>query len=255
MCLILSVYSFRRGTGKSKLIANLAALACSQGLRVGVVDLNFQSPSIHLLFGLPQPNFAHTLNDYVAERCEIEDCCYDITAAVMGPDAPGRLVLIPASDNLATISATLRQGFEMVRLNMAFAAICREQELDFIFLDNPAGLGETSLLAQALSDATLIVLRPDKQDYQGTDLMVGVSRELGVPRILMLVNELPAAFKAEEIKRTVEASFGCPVTAVIPYSDDMMSTPNDVLFVHYYPNHPITHKLQTALQQLISIQI
>ena len=255
MCLILSVYSFRRGTGKSKLIANMAALALARGLRVGVLDLNFQSPSIHLLFGLINVDFPQTLNDYVAERCSISECCYDLTPKMGTMAGDGQLFLVPASDHLAAISATLRDGFEMGLLNAAMRELCKEKKLDLVLLDTPAGLGETSLLALALSDITLITLRPDKQDYQGTDLMVGIARELGVPHIKILVNEAPPAFNADELKQKVENSFHVPVTAVVPYSDDFMSLSSSHLFVHYYPNHAITHSLNQVLDGILSVKL
>jgi MinD-like ATPase involved in chromosome partitioning or flagellar assembly len=43
MTKIVSVHSFRGGTGKSNTTANLAALAAGQGRRVGVVDTDIAS--------------------------------------------------------------------------------------------------------------------------------------------------------------------------------------------------------------------
>jgi len=62
---IISVHSFRGGTGKSNLSANLAALYALAGKRVGVVDTDIQSPGIHILFGLQETATAHALNDYL----------------------------------------------------------------------------------------------------------------------------------------------------------------------------------------------
>ena len=52
MSKIIAVHSYRGGTGKSNTTANLAAIYAQQGLRVGVVDTDIQSPGIHILFGL-----------------------------------------------------------------------------------------------------------------------------------------------------------------------------------------------------------
>ncbi len=49
---IVSIHSFRGGTGKSNTTANLAAQVAMAGKRVGVVDTDIQSPGIHVLFGL-----------------------------------------------------------------------------------------------------------------------------------------------------------------------------------------------------------
>ena len=44
MSKIISVHSFRGGTGKSNTTANLAAVLASQGQRVGVIDTDIQPP-------------------------------------------------------------------------------------------------------------------------------------------------------------------------------------------------------------------
>ncbi|MCB0036300.1 MAG: P-loop NTPase, partial [Anaerolineales bacterium] len=46
MTQIISVHSFRGGTGKSNTTANLAALIMRQGKRVGIIDTDIQSPGI-----------------------------------------------------------------------------------------------------------------------------------------------------------------------------------------------------------------
>lgn len=54
MSKIVSVHSFRGGTGKSNVTANLATLTALEGLRVGIVDTDVQSPGIHVLFGFDE---------------------------------------------------------------------------------------------------------------------------------------------------------------------------------------------------------
>ena len=48
---IVSIHSFRGGTGKSNTTANLASQVALTGKRVGIVDTDIQSPGIHVLFG------------------------------------------------------------------------------------------------------------------------------------------------------------------------------------------------------------
>ncbi|MHA2160599.1 MAG: nucleotide-binding protein, partial [Candidatus Thorarchaeota archaeon] len=44
---IVSIHSFRGGTGKSNIAANLAATAALDGKRVAVMDTDIASPGIH----------------------------------------------------------------------------------------------------------------------------------------------------------------------------------------------------------------
>ena len=62
---IVSIHSFRGGTGKSNTTANLAAQVAIAGKRVGVVDTDIQSPGIHVLFGLDESKMGKTMNDFV----------------------------------------------------------------------------------------------------------------------------------------------------------------------------------------------
>lgn len=49
--MIISIHSFRGGTGKSNTTANVAAVLAGEGRHVAVVDTDVQSPGIHVLFG------------------------------------------------------------------------------------------------------------------------------------------------------------------------------------------------------------
>ena len=62
MSKIISVHSFRGGTGKSNTTANIAALLAMDGARVGVVDTDIASPGIHVLFNLDEADMEQSLS-------------------------------------------------------------------------------------------------------------------------------------------------------------------------------------------------
>jgi len=68
MATIVSIHSFRGGTGKSNMTANLATLLAASGRRVAVIDTDIQSPGIHVLFGLAGDVVAASLNDLRSPR-------------------------------------------------------------------------------------------------------------------------------------------------------------------------------------------
>jgi MinD-like ATPase involved in chromosome partitioning or flagellar assembly len=98
---IVSIHSFRGGTGKSNSTANLAVLMARQGLRVAVIDTDIQSPGIHVLFECEPSDFEHALNDFLWGRCAIEDAAIDVThiaARDVDPEVfAGKLFLVPSS--------------------------------------------------------------------------------------------------------------------------------------------------------------
>ena len=76
MATIVSVDSFRGGTGKSNTTANLATTIALQGKRVGIIDTDIQSPGIHVIFNLDEKKINRSLNDYLWGNCAIADTAY-----------------------------------------------------------------------------------------------------------------------------------------------------------------------------------
>ncbi len=96
----------------------------------------------------------------------------------------------------------------------------------------------------------LVVLRPDRQDYQGTAVTVSVARELDVPGMLLVVNKVPAAFEPEAIRSLVERTYDCRVAAILPHADELMILASEGLFVLRHPDHPVSRELGRLLQDI-----
>ena len=217
MAKIISFHSFRAGTGKSNITANVAAQFALWGNRVGVIDTDVPSPGIHAIFGIEEKNVDKTLNDYLWDRCAIEDTAYDVSAQVGGTGAAaisGQIYLIPASNRTGEITRVLRDGYDVNTLNDGLRTLTAKLDLDYLFIDTHPGLNEETLPSIAISDLLIIVLRPDQQDFQGTAVTVDVARKLNVPLMHLVVNKVPfpnydfveelRRQATEEIRRQVE---------------------------------------------------
>ncbi len=242
MAQIISIHSFRGGTGKSNTTASLAVLLAAKGKRVGVIDTDIQSPGIHILFGLEESQMQYALNDYLWGKCAVEEAVYDVTPVQKSTNR-GKLFLIPSSLKPGEIARILREGYDISQLSDGFLELIESKQLDVLLVDTHPGLNEETLLSIALSDVLVIVLRPDQQDYQGTDVTVTVARRLQVPKMTLIVNKVPSAFDLEEIKVLVERTYACEVTAVLPHADEMMILGGNGIFATHYPDHPITQTL------------
>jgi MinD-like ATPase involved in chromosome partitioning or flagellar assembly len=248
---IISVHSYRGGTGKSNITASLATLLAANGRRVGVVDTDIQSPGIHILFGLDEAQMHHSLNDYLWGNCHIRETSHDVTAR-LGANITGRVFLIPSSMKAGDIARVLREGYDVGVLRDGFQELIEAVKLDVLMIDTHPGLNEETLLSIAISDALAIVLRPDQQDYQGTSVTVEVARKLDVPRLVLIVNKVPAVFDVADVKTRVEQTYHCDVAAVLPHSDEMMTLASAGIFVQRYPDHPITAALKEVVTQLVA---
>jgi len=245
MSRIVSVHSFRGGTGKSNITANIAAVAAMEGKRVGVIDTDILSPGIHVLFGLDESKMVHSLNDYLWGRCTIEETAHDVSSG-LGAQVGGKILLIPSSINPNDIARVLREGYDVGLLNDGLQALIRNLKLDALLIDTHPGLNDETLLSFATSDILVIIMRPDQQDYQGTSVTVEVARKLDVPQMMLVVNKVPSVFDVEEVKTRVEQAYKCQVAAVLPHSEEMMTLASSGIFVLHYPDHPVAESLRQA---------
>ncbi|MCX6045742.1 MAG: MinD/ParA family protein [Chloroflexi bacterium] len=251
MSKIISIHSFRGGTGKSNTTANLAALLAAEGQRVGVIDTDIQSPGIHVLFGLTGASINHSLNDYLWGRCEIGQAAHDVTES-LGAALKGKLYLIPSSIQADEIVNVLREGYDVSMLTNGFRKLIKELNLDILMIDTHPGLNEETLFSLAISHVLLIIMRPDQQDYEGTGVTIEVARSLDVPRLLLMVNKTPAAFPTAEVQARVEQTYGCEVAAVLPHSDEMMTLASNGIFALRFPEHPLTALYKEVALKLIA---
>ena len=247
---IVSVHSYRGGTGKSNTTANLAALLAAEGRRVAVIDTDIQSPGVHILFGLDEKDIRHSLNDYLWGTCRIKDAAYDVTGR-LGHAVNGAVFVIPSSMKAGDIARVLREGYDVSVLRDGFHEAIDALKLDLLIIDTHPGLNEETLLSIAISDTLIIVLRPDQQDYQGTSVTVEVARKLDVPNLLLVVNKVPAVFDAADVRARVQDTYAAPVAAVLPHADEMMALASNGIFVIHYPNHPITAALGHVVKTLV----
>ena len=249
MSKIISIHSFRGGTGKSNTTANLASLLALEGKRVGVVDTDIQSPGIHVIFNLEEDQMGYSLNDYLWGRCNIEQTAHDVSDQ-LGPDAPGKVFLIPASIKTGEIVRILREGYDPGLLNDGFQDLLQKLNLDALLIDTHPGLNEETLLSIAISDDLIFFLRPDRQDFQGTIVTVDVARRLDIQNMVLLVNKVPESYSRDNVRAEVEQTYNCNVAAVIPHSDDLMALASSDIFAVRFPDHEVTQLYRQTLAAL-----
>lgn len=250
MSQIISVHSFRGGTGKSNTTANLAAAYAAEGMRVGVVDTDIQSPGIHIIFGMGERRPSYALNDYLNGDCRIEEAAMDMTPG-LGVDLPGHIFLIPSSTQISQITRFLK-GYDVGVLVDGYEQAIEALRLDVLLIDTHPGLNNETLMSVSVSDALAVILRPDYQDYQGTAVIVDISRRLGVQNMALVVNKIPQNLPLDQLQANLEAQYHCPVGALLPHSDEMMALGSQGVFVLHYPDHPISAAIKRLAQMLLA---
>lgn len=255
MCQVISVHSFRGGTGKSNITSNLATQVARTGKRVGVIDTDIQSPGIHVLFGLNEDNIRYTLNDFLWGRCRLDQVAYDLSPLLQQKQrlfgSKGSIHLIPSSIKTADISRVLREGYDARRLNDGLQDLVKQLKLDYLFIDTHPGINEETLLSLVISDILVLVLRPDSQDYQGTAVEIDVAHKLGVPKTLLVVNKALPALNFADLRQQISNTYKTQVAGILPVCDEMFHLGSSDLFTLRYPNHPWTQELGEVVNQVM----
>jgi MinD-like ATPase involved in chromosome partitioning or flagellar assembly len=254
MSKVVSIHSFRGGTGKSNVTANLATILARAGKRVGIVDTDVQSPGIHVLFGLDEEKITYTLNDYLWGRCPIEKAAYDVTPLLMmkhrRAGIRGSINLVPSSIKTSEISKILRSGYDARLLNDGFCNLSRRLKLDYLLIDTHPGINEETLLSIIISNIVIIILRPDFQDYQGTAVAIDVARKLEAPKMLLVLNKVLPALNFEALGQQVQKAYDTKVASILPVSEEMFDLGSSDIFCLRYPEHPWTQQVN-ALAKLL----
>ncbi|AFZ24154.1 ATPase involved in chromosome partitioning [Cylindrospermum stagnale PCC 7417] len=252
MSKIVSIHSFRGGTGKSNSTANLAAIVARFGYRVGIVDTDIQSPGIHVLFGFDDQKIKYALNDYLWGNCAIEEAAYDVSSILGKIGKPNsRLYLIPSSIKAKDITRVLREGFDFNLLNEGFQELIDALNLDYLFIDTHPGLNEETLLSIAISDILVLILRPDRQDFQGTAVTVEVARKLEVPKLLLLINKALPVLDFDALRQQVEKLYNTPVAGIMPLSEEMIQMASSDIFCLRFPDHSFSKVMEKVAQMVI----
>lgn len=258
MAKIISVHSYRGGTGKSNITANLAATIAQQGKRVGVIDTDIQSPGIHLIFGMDDTQMERALNDYLWGNCSIEEAAYDVSAVIRtevdtslaGPSLDGTIYLIPSSLKAGEITRVLRDGYDVGLLNDGFRALVQRLNLDYLLIDTHPGLNEETLLSLAISNTLVVIMRPDHQDYQGTAVTIDVARKLDVPRLLVVLNKVLSTADQDDLRQQVESTYEATVAAIMPLNEEMIRLGSRGIFCLRHPDHPISATIRAIAAQV-----
>ena len=249
---VVSIHSYRGGTGKSNFTANLATTIALQGNRVGVIDTDVPSPGIHNLFGLEEPGKeGKTLNNYLWGETAIEETAYDVSEEV-GLSGEGKIFLVPSSVKADDISRILSEGYDVKLLNDGFRKLVKNLQLDYLFIDTHPGLSKETFLSIAISHVLILILRPDKQDYQGTAVTVDVARHLNVRRMLLTINKTFSSLNVEVLKQKVEEAYGQPVAGIFPLSEEVVQLASEGVFCVKYPDHIISQEFQKVAQMIIT---
>ncbi len=236
----VAIHSFKGGTGKSTISANIAALLASRGRRVAVLDLDLEGPGLHVIFNIDPNEFRFTLNDVVRDAASPEQAVVRMNERL--GLTKGALYFSPASVKITEMLKTLRTGFEVESLSGALRDLQKGFDLEFLFIDTHPGIENDTLLAMGVCQDLVIVSRMDQQDMFGTGVMVKVAKTLEKP-VHLVLNMIPPNLKESGVltlAQKIGANFKVEVLGWLPFSEDVLGSLSRSVFALALPRHPMT---------------
>jgi MinD-like ATPase involved in chromosome partitioning or flagellar assembly len=103
-----------------------------------------------------------------------------------------------------------------------------------------------------MSNITLIILRPDSQDFQGTAVTIDVAKQLRVRKMMLLVNKVLTRINFKSLKEQVEKIYEVPVAGMFPLSEDMMQLGSKGVFCLEFPDHLFSYEINRVVKQILN---
>ena len=157
-CKVITVTSGKGGVGKTTVTANLASAMAMSGKKVCAIDCDIGLRNLDIVMGL-ENRIVYDIVDIVEGRARLKQ-------AMIKDKRHPTLHLIPA--------AQTRDKSAVTPKDMVMVCDQLREEMDFIFLDCPAGIENGFKNAIAPSDQVLIVVNPEVSSVRDADRIIGL---------------------------------------------------------------------------------
>jgi MinD-like ATPase involved in chromosome partitioning or flagellar assembly len=248
--LIITLHSYKGGTGKTLLSVNLAMIFADKGKRVCLLDLDLRAPSLSSTF--PNNNI-YWMNDYLNKACEIDGILSECTPKYI---KGGELFVGLANPSTAAIremaSKDRKWGMKALgRLLSLKNSLLKDMDFDYVIIDSSPGLQYSSINAIVAADMVLVVTSIDRSDVEGTQRMIYDLYDLYEKKTGIIVNKVPQTNLSEKIPIKLD-THQLPIVDLIPCSCDVLRSGGEYLFAFEKKEYPFTQilrKIATKIEQ------
>ncbi|HEY0579617.1 MAG TPA: ParA family protein [Candidatus Nitrosocosmicus sp.] len=281
----IALHSYKGGTGKTTIAANLSTLLVSKGFNVLLIDMDVYAPSLHVYFNSKPEKW---MNNYLLDDLEFSDVIYDFTSIIQDfyPSAlssnkkKGIFNIVfsnPKKEEITSLDFQNRDSSKSQMLKkMLYLREKSNSDInyDFIILDTSPGIRPWSINALAIADIIILSLKMDHIDIEGTKQMaIDVYKSFinfGAKSYLLL-NRIAGYCKPSQTNKELISKPGRFEFTMLEQSETMMELENylkmdivstipcycDIQFerqefitVLKYPNHPFVDKMNELINKI-----
>lgn len=250
---VITVHSYKGGTGKTFVSANLAAILAMQGKNVCLIDLDLRAPSLDATFAAGK----YWINDFLNGSCEPIDIIKDFSEE---KNTSGKLFVALANPSMEAIRdiVTKEKRWEMGALRRLLSLkdfLLNNMSIDYMILDSSPGISYGSINAVAAADLVLVISTWDASDITGTQGIITELYELLERRSVVIVNKIPEQLiMNEELKKRLiyqfKKAFKLPVMDLLPCYCDVLRQERATIMALDNPHHPLSMALAEEAKQL-----
>ena len=282
----IAFHSYKGGTGKSTISANISVLLVKRGYNVLLLDMDVYAPTLQTYFS-QEPRY--WINNFLFNTAEFENVIYDLTRLIRNfPTSQdpqqklGKLFVSfsnSSKEEITKLDGTLRQDASKLELLRKFIMIKEEMsyqnDIDYIIIDTSPGIRYWSINSLAIADLILLSLKMDSIDIEGTKKMANeiysAFTKLGTKSVLLfnraagyclppnLIQETSYAPEANYVNVLTEQStitdrfkkdVDMEIIGNIPCYCDIQFDNKEFLTVLKHPYHPFTHLLNNLVDKI-----
>jgi len=178
----IAIASGKGGVGKTSLAVNCAVKLSMDQKRVALLDADFGLANAHIML---DQKVSASINDFLDGTCKIDQVVHEATSG---------LKLLPGGSGvLEVMNIDSKKRWEVIK-----SLDYLENEIDYLFVDTPAGASDSSIEFAAACDKIIIVLVGEPTSFMDAYAFIkALNLEKNVEKVSIVVNMAQSAKDAE----------------------------------------------------------
>ena len=259
----IAFHSYKGGTGKTTLIANLAALYALKGINVCLLDFDLYAPSLSMYFRKKPTTYLNALL-----RGELDQPNGKVDASSLITDLSpelglkGKFLLGFSSQNKEDIGEIEFQHDQkwqikaIKRFQSLKKQLFQEHEIDYLLLDTSPGIRYWSINALAMANMLFLIMKTSDMDIEGTKKMANdiydVLVRYGKSKYFIILNKVLDISNSNGLwgdlteltwSGELQKDIGTEVVGSVPCCCDIQFSKHEFLYAVKNPEHTFSRKV------------